>query len=104
MSGRITLGRWYFDPAVLRERTVVLGNLIAFRKVRVEVVLPRKDRLVIDVQIQRKSSASGHLYHAPVEDGQGSRQTQTYRTRIGVRLVAEPGRAPAKDFRFGLEL
>src|SRR6266851_683275 len=89
---------------MLRERAVVLGDLIAFRKVGVEVILPGKDRLVIDVQIQRKSSASCHLYNAPVEDGQRSRQTQAHWTRVGVRLVAKPGRAPAKDFRVGPEL
>ena len=78
--------------------------LTELRSKGVEIKASSEDRLVIDVQIQRKGSASGHLYHSPVDHGQGSWKTQTNRTRVGVRLVAEPGRAPAKDFRLGLEL
>ena len=35
--------RWHIDPAVLAERLVELGDLVAFRQVGIEIIFARKD-------------------------------------------------------------
>src|SRR6266705_7097763 len=74
VSRLVAVRRRYFDPAVLGKWAVVLRDLIAFGKVWIKVVLARKNRLLIDVQVQRQSGAGSHLDDSPIEDRQRARQ------------------------------
>jgi len=89
---------------MLRERPVVLRDLVALREIGIEVVFPREDRSRIDVEIEREGCARRHFDHPSIQDRKRARQPQADGARIGVGLVAEPSRASAEYLGFGLEL
>src|SRR4029079_6808606 len=97
-------GRNYLDPTVFRERPIVLRDLIALRKIRVEIVLTRKNRLVVDVEIKCESGAGSHLDDSAVHNWERAGQSETHRTCVGVCVVSKPCRAPTKYFGVCFEL
>ena len=104
MTGLVTLGGHDLEFTVGRERLIVLRDLIALWQVRIEVVLARKDRLVIDLQTKREGRARAELDGAAIQHRQRSRQAKTGRTRVRVRLVAKTRSAAAEDLRFRAQL
>src|SRR5947209_1081122 len=73
-----------FDGAMLRERFVVLRDLISLGQVRIEVVLAREDAALVDRALERKGRLDGELHGTAIEHGQGSGKSETHRADIGV--------------------
>ncbi|MBS1272075.1 MAG: hypothetical protein MAGBODY4_01213 [Candidatus Marinimicrobia bacterium] len=76
------------DGAVVTERFIILGNLVSFGKVRIEIILPGEPG-------KRADSASGGqprfycvLNGLAVENRQNARHSQTNRT--GLRVCLSP--------------
>jgi hypothetical protein len=67
------------DEAVLRKRSIVLRNLIALRKVRIEVVFARPLRLRIHSAIQAQCRPNRKGDRDAIEDRQRSRKSKTDR-------------------------
>src|SRR5947209_8672794 len=93
-----------FDGAMLRERLVVLRDLISLGQVRIEVVLAREDAALVDRTFQRKGRLYGELHGTAIEHGQRSRQSQTHGTDVGIRRHPELRRAAAKRLGGGEQL
>ncbi|VVB68750.1 Uncharacterised protein [uncultured archaeon] len=70
------------------QRKVVLADLKAFWKIGIVVVLPVKERLLLDLAVQGQADFDAVLHGLAVEHGQGARQPQTDGTGIGVGLGA----------------
>ena len=82
----------------------ILRDLVALRQVGIEVVLAREDRTLMNLESERQSGARAQLNHPPIQNRKRTRQTETHRTRVRVRLIAKARRASTEDFRFGAEL
>src|SRR5690349_4559685 len=82
--------------AVFGQRLIVLRNLIALRKVRVEVVLTREARKRIDFAMQRKAGPDGQFNGLAAENGKRSGQPETDGAHSSVRRRAEFDRTTAK--------
>jgi len=98
------LGTLQLDEAGRRQRLVVLRDLIALRKVRIEVVLPREDRPRVDAAAQRERGARGQIDRPPVQHRQRARQPEADGTDVRVRRRPEARGTPAEDFGLGEEL
>ena len=61
------------NVAVLRERLVILRDLIAFRQIRIEIVFSSEPGEGIDLAMQGNRRADGELHCLPAQDGQGTR-------------------------------
>ena len=92
------------ERAVGRERPLVLRDLVALGQVRIEVVLPREDRLRVDPAAERQRRSIGQLHGPAVQDRQRARQPEADGTQLGVGLGAEAGAAAAEDLGGGQEL
>ena len=92
------------EPAVDRDRLVVLRRLIVLRHVGIEVVLAREHRTLGHAQMQRLGDAQRVLDGRAVEHRQRAGQTQAHRAHVRVGLVAELVRAPAEHLARGGEL
>jgi len=84
---------------------VVLGYLVAFVQVRIEIVLPGEHRLVGDGAMEGFCDPQCVLNHLPVENRQRPWQAEAHGTdmRIGA-IVPVVCRAPAEEFRARIEL
>ena len=82
---------------MLGQRLIILRDLIALGQVGVEVVFARKARITPDFAVQRQRRLDGLGHHLAVENRQGPRQAQAYRTGLRVGRSAEVGRAAAED-------
>src|SRR5579883_3005164 len=89
---------------VLRQRLIVLRDLIALRQVRIKVVLTRKSRKRIDPAMQRNSRADREFHRLPAEHRQCARQPQTHRTHIRIRRRPELHRTTAENLRLRAQL
>ena len=80
-----------FEPAVLADRVVVhrksarLGNLVALRQVRVEVVLAGPHRVQVDFAVQGEAQANCIFHRLLVRHGHGTRHTEADRANVLVR-------------------
>jgi hypothetical protein len=70
------------EVAVSRERLLELGDLIALRQVRIEVVLPREDGVLVNLAVKPECSSYPQLDCFPVEDRQRSGETQAHGTDV----------------------
>src|SRR5258705_11820906 len=93
----ISLGRHDLELAVCGKRPVILGDLITLRKVRVEVILAGKNRLVVYVKPESERRARAKFHRATIQHGNSARQTQTDRARVFISLVTESSRAATDD-------
>src|SRR5207249_12152874 len=73
-----------FDPSAGRERPVVLGDLVALREIRIEVVLPGETGVLVDgrADCERETHREGH--GLTVQDRKGSGEAQADGARRGV--------------------
>jgi len=90
--------------ALQGQRSLVLGDLIALRKVRIEVVLAREDGLALDLTAQRERRLDREVDGLAVQHRQRARQPETHRARLRVGWRAERRRAPAEDLRAGQQV
>src|SRR6266581_1536551 len=72
------------DETVLRQRPVVLRNLIALGQVRIEVVFTSPLRLGVDLATETQRRAHRYRYSDAIQNRQRTRQAKTYRTRIHI--------------------
>jgi hypothetical protein len=79
------------DFAALHDRRLVLADLVALRQVRIEVVLAREDRAVVDRSLDREPEADPVLDGGAVRDRQRARKRDIDRRSLGVRRRAEGG-------------
>ena len=92
------------DRPRFRQRKLVLRDLVALGKVRIEVVLPLEDRLLVDLAVEREPREDRQFHRSPVGHRKRPGQPVTDRTQMGVRRRTELVRAPAEQFRPGVEL
>src|SRR5258705_10162787 len=93
----ISFGRHDLELAVCGKRPVILRDLITLRKVGVEVILARKNRLVVYVKPESEGRARAKFHRATIQHGKSARQTQTDRASVFIRLVTESSRAATED-------
>jgi hypothetical protein len=92
------------DPAMLGYRLIVLRNLVALGKIRVEIILTGEDGSRIHAAIQGQAGLNRQFDGLPAQHGKGSRQPQTDRADVGIGRSAETGRAATEDLGVGGEL
>ena len=85
-------------------RLLVLRDLIALGQIRIEVILPREDRRLVDRAAESQRGTRCEVDGAAVENGQRARQPEANGTDVRVGRRAERGAAGTKDFRRGQEL
>ena len=97
-------GARHCQGAADAERLVVLGDLVALRVVRIEVVLPREHRLLGDLRAERKAELDRPIDGGAVRDRQRARVRQA--DRAGVRVLRRPEArlAPAEHLRARLQM
>ena len=92
------------DRPRARQRPLVLRDLIALGQVRIEVVLAREDRRLVDPATERERGADREVDRGAIEDRQRARETETDRTDVRVGRSAERRAAAAEDLRGGQEV
>src|SRR5438045_1889332 len=85
------------NPSMLSQRLVILRNLISLGQVRVEVILPRKDRSLIYAAIQGHCCQDRKFHRFAIQHRQSSRQSETNRANICIGRVAKSRRARAEN-------
>ena len=84
---------------MLRQRLVVLRNLVALGQVRIKIIFPRKNRSLVDAAIQRHRRQRSELHSFLIQHRQGSRHSQANRAHIGVGRSAKTRRARTENLR-----
>ena len=93
------------DDAAGRERLLVLRDLIALRQVRIEVVLAREDRRLVDPAAEReRRRGCAKSTAARFSTGSAPGKPEADRADVRVRRRAERRAAAAEDLRRGQEL
>src|SRR6185312_6194997 len=59
---------------------------------------------MIYLKSQCEGGSRAQLYHATIQNRQGSRQSQAHRTSIGIGLVSKASRAATEDLGFSAQL
>ena len=93
-----------FNVAVLRQRPVVLGDLIALREIRIKVILARPLRFRIDAAVEPDCSSGGNADGDAVQHRKRAGQSQAHRTGIHIRRLAEFCGARTEQFGVRQEL
>ncbi len=78
-------------PAVFAQRHVILGNLVGFRQIRINVIFPVHLRNRADLAVSDKACRNGVFHHGFIQLGQRARKADADRAAVGVRLPAELG-------------
>ena len=94
----------YFDVPILRQRFVVLGNLVSLRQVRIKIILAGEDGGLTHLAIQGLRRQYSKLHCFPVQHRQRSRQSQAHWADIGIGWSAELSGASAEYFGCRQEL
>ena len=94
----------HLDPAVFGGGLSVLGDLVAFGKVGIEVVLPGETALPVDPAVRRQGHLHHELHDLPVEHGKHPGHPEADGAGVGVGRRPEFRRAAAEDLRIREEL
>jgi len=86
-----------FDPAVGGQRQFVLGDLVAFGQIRIEIILASEARMLVDGAVQCQRGAHGQFDGAFVQNRKGAGESKAYGTDIRIGRIAEVGRAAAEN-------
>ena len=89
---------------MLDDGQFVLRNLVALRQIGVKVVFARKDGTRRDRGVDSQPEHRRHADDFLIQDGQYTRVTEVNQARLGVRLSAELGTGPGKNFAAGCQL
>src|SRR5688572_26148332 len=92
------------DETMLRQRPVVLRNLVAFGEVGIKVVLAGPLRFRVDLAVQAQRSLKRHRDGHAIQNRQRPRQTKAYRARVKVRRFTELRRTGAEELRIREQL
>ena len=98
------LGRADKDMAAADDRQLVLRNLVTLGQIGVEIILARKNRVMIDFGFDGNAEADRHADRFAVQHRQHARQAEIDRAGLGVRFGAKRGRRTGEYFTFGREL
>src|ERR1700759_5511929 len=71
------------------DRDVVLGDLVALRRIRIEVVLAMEDRARRDLRAQREADPDREVDRTGVDDRERARQAEADRADVHVGRIAE---------------
>ena len=93
-----------FQPAVLADGQVELGNLVAGREIRIEVVLAGENGALVDVAVRGQTHQGGVMHGLGIDPGQGPGHAGTDLAGIGVRRLAESIRTGAEQLGLGRKL
>ena len=99
--------RWLYinlDLAFADNWVVELADLIALRKIRVEIILAVKTRPVVDFRLQAEARAYRLFNALLVDDRQHAWHRRINERNIAVRVRAKLGRSTRKELRFGRNL
>ena len=80
------------DFALADNRQFELGNLIALRQIRIEIVLPGKDGPLVDLGVESKTRAHRLLNTILVENWQHARHGGIDKAHLRIGISAELGR------------
>jgi hypothetical protein len=86
-----------FDMTTLGQRLVILRNLVSLGQVRIKIILARENRSLMNLAIQSHRREHGKLHNFAIKHRQGSGQTQTHGTDIGIGGSAEAGGAGTEN-------
>ena len=86
-----------FHIATLHYRNLKLADLVALGKVRVEVVLARKNTFFGDVRAHGQAERNGAFHGTPVHDRQGAGQGQIDRAGLRIGLGTKGGAGARKN-------
>src|SRR5438094_4302794 len=84
------------QPTMLTNRQLILGNLIAFRQIGIEVILSREAVLWRNGTVQRQPRPDRKLDGLAINHGQYTGHAETDRASLGVRRRSKGGGAAAK--------
>jgi hypothetical protein len=94
----------HVQPALGRERLLVLGDLVALRQVGIEVVLAREHRVRVHLAVGRERRPDRELHGPAVEHREHPGQRQADRMHRVVRRRAVAHRRRAEELRGGAQL
>jgi hypothetical protein len=80
------------DHALAHDRRFVLADLVALRRIRIEIVLAVEHRAQIDLRVEAKPGPHRLPHAFFVDHGQHARHRGVHQRNMGVRLAAEFGR------------
>ena len=95
-GARRAVGQIDLEPALARQRLLVLGDLEILRHVRVVVVLAREATREVDAAVERERGAHAVFDRAAVDHRQRARHALAHGTRLRVRRRAERRRTTAE--------
>ena len=90
--------------AVFAQGAFKLGNLVVYRHVRVKIVFPGKNGVVVDGAAKGETGPGGILHRALVEHRQRAGHTGAHFAHVGVRLHAKGGRAGTEQLGFRTQM
>jgi len=90
--------------AVFAEGPFILGNLVAFGQVRIEIVFAGKPGDAVDGAVEGKACPYAVFHGLLVQHRKGARLSGTYRTDIGVGSGVITHRAITEEFCPGVKL
>ncbi len=93
-----------FDVAIGADRQLVLTDLIAFRQIRIEIVLARENARSSDFAMGRQAGLDCEIDDFFVQHRQDSGKTSANRAGVFIGCATELGRTAAKNFRFGEQM
>ena len=93
-----------FKMAVCGDGQLVLGNLIAFWQIRVEIVLAGEPARFFYGAMGGQRHFNGVVHHFSVQHRQYAGHAQAHGTGVGVGRRAKSGRTAAENFGLGFEL
>ena len=79
------------DDALADDGLLVLRDLVSRRQVRIEIVLPVEDRILVDLRLQAQPRAHRLLHAEAVDDGKHARHAGIDEADMGIGISAEFG-------------
>ncbi len=90
--------------ALADNRRFVLTDLIALRRIRIEIVFPVEHRAQVDLRVQPEPGADRLCHALLVDDGQHAGHGRVHQRDMIVRRTAEFGRCAREQFGIGSHL
>ena len=90
--------------AIAADREIQLGDLIVLRIIRIEVILPVKLTILIDLAVGGQAYCGRILHHLSVEYRQRARHPCAHRAGVGIGSTAELCAAGTEDLCFRSQL
>jgi hypothetical protein len=89
---------------ILGQGVFVLGDLVAFGKVWIKIVLPGKEAERQDFTMTCQGHLNGEFYRLDIEYWKGTGLSRTNRAGMGIGLASKGSRTSAENFRPSYQL